>query len=375
MPDLSSAIPAIDPIALPAPVWLFKSLHILTMALHFSFLHLLLGGLLLAIGWNALGRLRGSEPMLASASRVAHKLPLVMTYVINFGVPPLLFAQVLYGQALYTSSVLIGAWWISVVFLVMAAYAVLYRMVHLADKGRVFWHWGLLSLALLAFVGKLFSTNMTLMLRPESWYPMYAAADGGSHLPPHDPTTLPRFLFMMVASVGLGALGTTLWSLGRSITPALKISLRRGSGIVALVALPILFVVATWALGSQPVTVSQALAGSAAGPVLEMVWVGSVVLGFACALLLAILPTWGGPLVPLASAVAAVAAVGCWTGLRDLVRDLTLGPKGIDVWTSPVHTNWAVVGLFLATLVAGLVLLGWLAAVIRRAVPAEEIHV
>ncbi len=28
-----------------------------------------------------------------------------MTYVINLGVPPLLFAQVLYGRAIYTSSV------------------------------------------------------------------------------------------------------------------------------------------------------------------------------------------------------------------------------------------------------------------------------
>ena len=36
------------------------------------------------------------------------RLTVVMTFVINLGVPPLLFAQVLYGRALYTSSVLIG---------------------------------------------------------------------------------------------------------------------------------------------------------------------------------------------------------------------------------------------------------------------------
>jgi len=34
---------------------------------------------------------------------------MVMTFVINLAVPPLLFAQVLYGRALYTSSVLIAS--------------------------------------------------------------------------------------------------------------------------------------------------------------------------------------------------------------------------------------------------------------------------
>ena len=39
------------------------------------------------------------------ARALARRLTVVMTYVINLGVPPLLFAQVLYGRALYTSSI------------------------------------------------------------------------------------------------------------------------------------------------------------------------------------------------------------------------------------------------------------------------------
>jgi predicted permease len=50
-----------------------------------------------------------------------------MTFVINLAVPPLLFAQVLYGRALYTSSVLIGLYWISIIGLLMLAYWLLYR--------------------------------------------------------------------------------------------------------------------------------------------------------------------------------------------------------------------------------------------------------
>ena len=41
--------PAVDPIPLPAPVWLLKLLHVVTLSLHFVAVEMLLGGLLLAI--------------------------------------------------------------------------------------------------------------------------------------------------------------------------------------------------------------------------------------------------------------------------------------------------------------------------------------
>ena len=100
--------PAVDPIPLPAPIWLFKLLHIVTLSLHFVAVEMLLGGLLLAV----LLSLSRSPYAHVTARALARRLTVVMTYVINLGVPPLLFAQVLYGRALYTSSVLIGVYWI-----------------------------------------------------------------------------------------------------------------------------------------------------------------------------------------------------------------------------------------------------------------------
>ena len=58
--------------------------------------------------------------------------------------------------------------------------------------------------------------------------------------------------------------------------------------------------------------------------------------------------------------------------LRDGVRDFTLARKGFDVWTSPVYTNWTVVGLFLAVFLLSLSILVWLFAVLRKAAPSEE---
>jgi len=43
------SFPAVDPIPLPAPIWLLKLLHIVTLALHFVAVEMLLGGLLLAV--------------------------------------------------------------------------------------------------------------------------------------------------------------------------------------------------------------------------------------------------------------------------------------------------------------------------------------
>ncbi len=116
--------PAVDPIPLPAPIWLFKLLHIVTLALHFVAVEMLLGGLLLAV---LLSLFRNSPHALTTASALARRLTIVMTFVINLGVPPLLFAQVLYGRALYTSSVLIGLYWISIIAILTFSYCLLYR--------------------------------------------------------------------------------------------------------------------------------------------------------------------------------------------------------------------------------------------------------
>jgi len=99
-----------------------------------------------------------------------------MTFVINLGVPPLLFAQVLYGRALYTSSVLIGVYWISIILILMLVYRLLYRFSAQLEAGKTAWPVGLLAWLLAGFVARLLSTNMTLMLRPEVWREMYSAS-------------------------------------------------------------------------------------------------------------------------------------------------------------------------------------------------------
>ncbi|MBN9121376.1 MAG: hypothetical protein J0I06_19865, partial [Planctomycetes bacterium] len=180
---MATVFPNVDPIPLPAPVWLFKLLLDLTLALHFAALYLLLGGLVAAVWLNARGHKTGDAGRIGASGVVAGWLPVVTTYVINLGIPPLLFAQVLYGRALYTSSVLVGAYWIAVIPLLIACYHLLYVMKARAEGGRP-WYWhGLGALVALWVIARIYSANMTLMLDAGAWRGAYRAdASGGTFL-------------------------------------------------------------------------------------------------------------------------------------------------------------------------------------------------
>jgi hypothetical protein len=366
MPDPMHLLPTADPIPLPAPVWLFKSLSYLTLTLHFAFLSLLLGGLALSLVWNAWGHLHGTRTVRDASNRVAGVLPMVTTYVINLGIPPLLFVQVLYGRALFASSILIGAWWICVVFAVMAAYAVLYRMASLAKKDLAWWKWGLVALPILATVGRLFSANMTLMIHPDRWAALYVSSSHGASFP-NDPAAWWRWGVVMLSTLTLGGLCTSLWSLSRTVPPEVRAFLRTWTGIVALVASPALALAGAMALGAQTESVRAALGASLTVHRLLLGWLSALSLSALCGLLLFLFRGSRSWILPVVSTLPALGVLACFVVVRDQVRDISLSESGFDVWKSAVHTNWAVVAVFAAALVAGLATLAWVASVMRLA--------
>jgi hypothetical protein len=367
--------PAVDPIPLPAPVWLFKVLHNLTLGLHFTAVELLIGGVLVAAWLNFRGGARRggakSALRLNVAGSLARRLPVVMTYVINLGVPPLLFAQVLYGRALYTSSVLIGVYWIGVVFLLMACYWLLYQFSNRAQAGKSAWLLGLGVWLLAGLIARIYSTNMTLMLRPEVWNSMYSASAIGIHLPPADPTLLPRWAFMIAGGFALTGLWM-IWLAGRShLASEVRTELSAQGGRLALIMGAVQVWLALLAFRAQPEAVRAGLTAT------EFYrWAGTVWL--ATAGLLIVVSAWcsvakpTSALVGWVAAAAGVVAMLAMVCYRDGIRDLTLAGKGFDVWQRTVVTNWSVVGLFLVVFVAGLGGLGWLISVVRSAKPISE---
>jgi len=362
------SFPAIDPIPLPAPVWLMKALLVLTFALHFAAVQMLLGGLIVVPGLMLLGR--GPSARVAALA-IARRMPVLMTYVINLGVPPLLFAQVLYGRALYTSSVVMGLYWILVVPLLMLCYWLLYRFSTRLEQGQTAW-WSSAGALLLALaIAKIYASNMTLMLRPEVWQSMYASGLSGTSLPSGDASLIWRWLFAIAG----GPIFAGLWMLWLASRRTFSVDdgryLARLGGALAMIGAIVQLAVAAAVVGVQPANVMHHLSLNPIYSGVRYAWMA----GIALALLLG------------AAAVVrpALGAIASWAGLvvgfvlvagvalfRDGLRDATLAAKGFDVWQLPVETNWGVVIIFLVLFVGGLGAIGWLISVVARAKKTME---
>jgi hypothetical protein len=369
-----NSYPAVDPIPLPAPVWLMKLLHVVTLSLHFVAVEMLLGGLLLAI---LLSLFRSSTHAHTTARALARRLTTVMMYVINLGVPPLLFAQVLYGRALYTSSVLIGIYWIAIVPTLILVYWLLYKFSARLELGKSAWWVGLIAWLLAGGVARTLSTNMTLMLRPEAWHGMYSASAMGAFLPTGDPTLTPRWLLMMAGGLFIGGLWLVYLS-GRSTFSAEEKTFVAGLGGKVAAGFGIVYLAAgLWAASVQPDVVKAGLAGHSIYPAYKFAgfagygWIALVVVAVLVGAIAGFGKITAGWLSWTAVLIGVLVEI-MLTVYRDGVRDVTLLSKGYDVWDRAVATNWGVVGLFLLLFVAGLGVIGWLVSVVARAQKTME---
>jgi len=366
------SFPQVDPIPLPAPVWIFKALEMLTISLHFLAMQMLIGGLIIGSMWAIAGRRKKDQVLIDASGAVASRLPILMTYVINLGVPPLLFAQVLYGRALYTSSVLIGAFWISVVLLLMMSYMCLYHMSNRAGRGKA-WGWiGLIGLVVTIKIGLIYSSNMTLMLRPDVWREMYSEDALGAHMNSGDPTVMPRWLFMMLGGLTIGGVGMMFLGLTKRLSAETGEFLRCWGARIAAAGAVVQVVLGFWVISSQPATVSEELGQSTLYVACMVAWVAGAALVLAACLVAqsrAQNATWlwpgvAGALVFVGTLVMAI--------YRGGIRDATLRGHGFDVWDRAVSSNWIVVGAFLVLFVFGLGAIAWLVSVAFRTSEVEE---
>ena len=188
--------PIVDPTPLPAPIWLFKTLHNLTLALHLASVDLLLGGLVLAIAFALMGR---TQP----ARMIVQRLPTLMAFVINLGVPPLLFAQILYGRALTTGSALIGTYWVAVILLLAGSYYGIYVAARRADSRRTWIGPGIAALVMVLTIAFIYSNNMTLMLRNPTGFPLNTG----------DPSLIARWFFFIAGAFPVAGAALALLAL------------------------------------------------------------------------------------------------------------------------------------------------------------------
>jgi hypothetical protein len=171
-------------------------------------------------------------------------------------VAPLLFLQVLYGQFIYVSSVLMAVYWLSIFVLIILAYygAYLYQ-IHYDRLGSArIWFAGI-SILILIVVGFFFTNSLLLMIDPKVWT-RYFQEPGGTLIHWADPSLIPRYLHFLFASLAAGGLIMAL--MGRRQKkkgdPEAEAHIRQGLILYGCVTL-FQFLIGAWYLGGLPVRV------------------------------------------------------------------------------------------------------------------------
>jgi hypothetical protein len=342
--DAVSLIPAPDPLQVHW-FWLHLLLTITTF-LHFVAMNIMLGAGFIAFTspfW------RGNAVMPLN-SHIAKTLPYTIALTINLGVAPLLFLQVLYGQFLYTSSILMAVYWLSIVGLLIICYYAAYAYRLMDDRsgmGRLY-----ISTAVLLLLGVsfLFCNNVSIMQMPEVWIKYFSDRTGWL-LNFSDAALIPRYLHFIASAVAIGGLAIALYFEVRKRRGAID-----GEEWIRLgckwftVATIINFGFGFWFLGALPEAAYNST--TLGGKIFFILVVGSV-----ATIIPSVVSAQTGRIIP--ATAWALVTVLLMTLARDILRLTYLKPY-FSLSELPYVPQYSPFLIFLIAFVAGGFLVGWM---------------
>ncbi|MBN2194363.1 MAG: hypothetical protein JW751_16215 [Polyangiaceae bacterium] len=349
---MNAPVPPFDPLGLPVTSSFLYALSYLTLTLHFVAMQFTVGGaILMLLCWRR-------QPGIARFFGTG--LPLGFSYLVTFGIPPLLFLQTVYGQFFYSSSVLVGAYWISVIPLVIVGYGASYW--HRMNRDARPRHQDVvvaIIVAALLIVGFIFVNNLALSLRPDLWLRHYAAYPSGNTLTHGEPTLYARYLLFVVPALFTSGMALVLrasYLRHRAATTAARKEAET-SHTVGLRAMVVATGLEAMAAGWFWIVIPDAIRGAfAEGGALSMLAVAGVLLGVG-----ALLAAWqsrgrSGMGLAVLAAHLLVGAVACLVIVRDLLRQLYLEPY-FEAAKTPVLPQWGMFAAFLTVMLIGVVFL------------------
>lgn len=341
----ASLIPVAD--TLTAPNGWFQFFLMLTFPLHLFAMNAMLGAGLVAF----ISHLYPGRAYHELSHQLAKALPFLVAFTINLGVAPLLFVNVIYGHLLYSSTVLMGLYWLAVIPILIVAYYLTYIYDFSFRKlGNLAMFVLLAVLALLLTVGFIFSNNMSMMIAPASWSRWFTTP-GGTLLNLADPTLMPRYLHMITGSLAVGGLFTALYSatLLKSTPEVSKAGRKLGMQLFTWLTL-LQLGVGTWFLLSLPKATMLRFMGG--GPIATALLVIGVLLAVATLLT-------GFKQLVLPTVWLTLPLVYVMSFMRDVVLGNFLAPY-FNPTTVPVQIQWSPLIFFLVTLALGIGLVAWM---------------
>ncbi|HEX7709128.1 MAG TPA: hypothetical protein VF701_21910 [Thermoanaerobaculia bacterium] len=359
-------IPDADPLPMPAPPWMLWSLLLLTFFLHLIAMNFVLGGSII----TAVSRLTGGGEDAAKLNRWLGKMmPTMVAAAITFGVAPLLFLQALYGRLFFTSAILMGWFWFAVVPILIVAYYGTYTLAFRKNSSGGGAAWIAVVVALIfGAVAFIYSNNMTLMLRPESFLPLFLESARGIHLNLEDVTLIPRYLHMLLGAVAVAGFVVAVYG-------AVKVRSESEHGLWAMRRGALWFVAATainvltgiWWLGVLPREVMLRFMGRS--PVATISLAAGIIAGFvALYMMLSVVRSDRPRPLVMRSIWALLLTLVAMVVSRDEVRRgmLELAEFQTTTWIEP---QWGVIAIFLSLLAGGVAATVWMAVVLLRSKP------
>ncbi len=196
-------LPLDIPLPLPADSVLLQALLVLLFLWHILFVNLMVGGSLLTVVFQILGRRRPDLDTLARS--IAGTVTVNKSLAVVMGVGPLLAVNVYYTVYFYTANALTGEAWIGLVPLITLAflltYAHKYTWDRLAPAPALHLSIGIAGAALFLVIPLVFLTNINLMLFPGRWFEVDGYVSALLL-----PNVWPRYFHFLAASVAITAL-------------------------------------------------------------------------------------------------------------------------------------------------------------------------
>lgn len=193
-----------NPLPIPAPIGLLEILIIATFIFHIIFVNFTISLTAGAVGLEITSMVKKNSLFDKMAQICSIHASIHKSIAVVLGVGPLLIVSVLYTQYFFSSTILIGKAWMSLLILLITAFLLLYIYKFTWDKYQTkkLFHIsiGFLAMLILFFVPLIFIVNVTSMLYPDRW----GEAKGFFESLVYYPQIWQRYLHFMLASLATG---------------------------------------------------------------------------------------------------------------------------------------------------------------------------
>jgi hypothetical protein len=351
-------VPSPDMLGLPLSPWILRALSALTLAAHWSMIGGAVGGtaLMAAEAWRARRSPGGAKLGRAIVSYILFAISIGVT----FGIAPLLFVQVLYGNLFYSANVLMAYWWLAIVPLAVGGTYLVYFARQRLKSGRGV-HPGTMAAALAIFIllAAILVSITVLSQNPEAWQGMYRW--GGAAFYADGAAFRARLALALCGLLTAGGLFVALLGKLHLLYDAEAEQLAVSQGLrLASVAILAQLVAGAAVLAILPENQRQAVAGGGEAAYFYV----AVAAGLATAVLAGLARRRPTRMKVVLAGLAYFIGLVALALARDVARQAAVAPV-FRVPDIAVNPQWGPFAVFLAFLVGGVAVLVWLVRLAR----------